>query len=100
MASVGYEVSTQAVGRPERAAAAYESAARLSPRSRATIWLTLAFWLSNFALLTLGSALGGNPHLWPVTGMRALAMLFGLALCGPHPLGADAGRVCRAGGGG
>ena len=50
-------------------------------RSRAIIWLTLGFWVSNFLLLTLGTALAGNPHLGGIAGMRALAMLFGLLLC-------------------
>ncbi|WP_114954424.1 sensor histidine kinase [Sphingosinicella terrae] len=54
---------------------------RLSARSRAIVWLTLAFWLSNFALLTLGTALSGNPHLAGIAGMRALVMLLGLGLC-------------------
>jgi two-component system, LytTR family, sensor kinase len=53
----------------------------LSRRGRMLAWLSLAFWLSNFALLTLTSALAGNEHLTAVTGMRALAMLFGLLLC-------------------
>ncbi len=50
-------------------------------RGRAIVWLTLAFWLSNFLLLTLGTALAGNPYLAGITGMRALALLFGLLLC-------------------
>ena len=81
MASLGFEMPAGALGRPH-AMAAPEAARRLSPRSRSIIWLTLAFWLSNFALQTLGSMLADHPHLAAVTGMRVLAMLFGLALCG------------------
>ena len=61
------------------AAAATRGPARA--RSRAIVWLTLGFWVSNFLLLTLGTALAGNPHLVGIAGMRALAMLFGLLLC-------------------
>jgi two-component system LytT family sensor kinase len=51
-----------------------------SARTRAIVWLTLAFWLSNFVLMNLGSALSGNPHLGPLMAMRGLALLFGLFL--------------------
>lgn len=50
-------------------------------RGRAIVWLTLAFWLSNFVLLNLGTALSGNPHIVAIVAMRALALLFGLLLC-------------------
>jgi signal transduction histidine kinase len=50
-------------------------------RGRAIIWLTLAFWLSNFVLLNLGTFLSGNPHIAAIVAMRALALLFGLLLC-------------------
>jgi signal transduction histidine kinase len=50
-------------------------------RTRALVWLTLAFWLSSFVLMNLGSALSGNPHLAGLMGMRALALLYGLLLC-------------------
>ena len=52
-----------------------------SPRGRAIVWLTLAFWLSNFALLNLGTFLTGNSHIAGIVAMRALALLFGLLLC-------------------
>ena len=52
-----------------------------SARTRAIVWLTLAFWLSNFLLLNIGTALSGNVHLAGIVGMRALALLFGLLLC-------------------
>jgi two-component system LytT family sensor kinase len=48
---------------------------------RALLWLTLAFWGSNFLLLTLGTALSGNEHLSAIAGMRVLTTLFGLGLC-------------------
>jgi hypothetical protein len=52
-----------------------------SARTRAIIWLTLGFWISNFVLLNLGTALSGNPHFPGIVAMRALALLFGLMLC-------------------
>jgi two-component system, LytTR family, sensor kinase len=57
------------------------SRASRSARTRALVWLTLAFWLSNFLLLNLGTALSGNPHFAGIMGMRALALIFGLLLC-------------------
>lgn len=80
MASLGLDVATAAGERSEPAVRRAAPWPR-SAHGRATIWLTLAFWLSNFVLLTLGTALSGNPHLAGITAMRALAMLFGLALC-------------------
>jgi signal transduction histidine kinase len=56
-------------------------AQEFSGRTRAFVWLTLAFWLSNFLLMTLGTVLSGNEHLAGITGMRALVTLFGLMLC-------------------
>ena len=50
-------------------------------RWRAIVWLTLAFWLSNFVLLNLGTFLSGNPHIVGIVAMRALSLLFGLLLC-------------------
>ena len=79
MASLGYEVAPPTLGREDGLASRRP---RLTARSRAIVKLTLAFWLSNFVLLTLGTALAGNPYLPGITAMRALAMLFGLALCG------------------
>ena len=52
-----------------------------SARGRAIIWLTLAFWLSNFVLLNLGTFLSGNPYIGGIVAMRALSLLFGLLLC-------------------
>ena len=50
-------------------------------RVRAQLWLTLIFWGSNLLLLTLGTALSGNPHLSALTGTRILTTIAGLALC-------------------
>jgi signal transduction histidine kinase len=52
-----------------------------SRRVRAELWLTLIFWGSNLALLTLGTALGGKPQLAELTGMRVLTTLIGLCFC-------------------
>jgi len=52
-----------------------------SARIRAVVWLTLAFWLSSYVLMNLGSLASGNPHIGPLMVMRALALLFGLFLC-------------------
>jgi signal transduction histidine kinase len=52
-----------------------------SRRVRAELWLTLIFWGSNLALLTLGTALSGNPHLAELTGMRVLTTMVGLGFC-------------------
>lgn len=54
---------------------------RAPRRSRAIVWLTVAFWLSNLLLLNLGTLLSGNPHTAAIMAMRALATLFGLLLC-------------------
>ena len=77
MVAMSFGSSAEALGPYELA----EGAAALSRRGRALVILTLAFWLSSFALLTLTSALAQNEHLAAVTGMRALAILFGLCLC-------------------
>jgi len=50
-------------------------------RTRALLWLTLVFWGSNLALLTLGTALSRSPHLRELTGMRIVTTVAGLALC-------------------
>lgn len=68
-------------GDRRRSAEAGAAPAAGSARTRALVWLTLAFWLSSFLLMNLGTALSGNPHLAGLMGMRALALLFGLLLC-------------------
>jgi two-component system LytT family sensor kinase len=66
---------------PLPVASEYEAGRLSHARSRALFWLTLAFWGSNFLLLTLGTALSGNEHLSAIAGMRVLTTLFGLGLC-------------------
>ena len=50
-------------------------------RTRAALWVTLLFWLSSYALLTLATALSGNPHFLAISGMRVLSTLIGLGFC-------------------
>lgn len=50
-------------------------------RTRSIVWLTLVFWCSNFLLLTLGTALAGNPRLPQITGIRLLTTSLGLVFC-------------------
>lgn len=54
---------------------------RLAEKSRAILWLTLAFWLSHFLILTAGTAVAVRGHLLEITAMRALLVGFGLILC-------------------
>jgi hypothetical protein len=53
----------------------------MSRRTRAVLWLTLVFWSSTFVLLTLGTALSGNPNLAGIAEMRVLTALLGLGFC-------------------
>ena len=80
MASAGSESVPEADGGAMAATADRPHSWR-SARGRAIVWLTLAFWLSNFVLLNLGTALSGNVHIGGIVAMRALALLFGLLLC-------------------
>jgi two-component system, LytTR family, sensor kinase len=50
-------------------------------RVRWVVWITLIFWISNFLLSTLGTALEGNPHLGPIAATRLGTTLLGLAFC-------------------
>jgi signal transduction histidine kinase len=50
-------------------------------RARAALWLTLAFWVSGYLLLTLATALSGNEHLPAIAGMRVVTTLIGLGFC-------------------
>lgn len=47
-------------------------------RVRAVLWLTFIFWVSNYALLTLVSALSGNHHLGQLIPIRLGELLLGL----------------------
>ncbi|MDQ8757531.1 histidine kinase [Sphingosinicella sp. LHD-64] len=53
----------------------------LTPRTRAMLWLTLLFWLSNFLILSAGILVSGNGPLAALVAMRGLLTLFGLFLC-------------------
>jgi LytS/YehU family sensor histidine kinase len=47
-------------------------------RVRAVLWLTLIFWVSNLGLLTIGTALAGNPRLDQIIAVRVGELLLGL----------------------
>src|SRR5262245_54671585 len=50
-------------------------------RKRAALILTLAFWLSNYVLLSLATILSGNPHAADIALVRIGTTLIGLACC-------------------
>jgi signal transduction histidine kinase len=52
-----------------------------SQRSRAILWLTLAFWVSNYLILTLGIAIEGKEGWLSVAVVRAELVMLGLGLC-------------------
>jgi hypothetical protein len=64
---------------PDVAAPDHEQ--HLRSRTRAALWLTLAFWGSSDILLTLGTALSGNPHLPAIAAMRIVTTLVGFGFC-------------------
>jgi hypothetical protein len=47
-------------------------------RVRAVVWLTAIFWVSNYILLTLGTALSGNHFLSRIIAIRLAELLVGL----------------------
>lgn len=47
-------------------------------RIKAVLWLTVIFWVSNYALLTLVSALSGNHHLEQLIPIRFGELVLGL----------------------
>ncbi len=51
------------------------------PRLRAILLLSVAFWLSNFAILTGGAAVSGTPSLPTIAALRAVLAVFGIVLC-------------------
>ena len=53
-------------------------AALRDQRVRAVVWLTLIFWVSNYLLLTLATALTGNVHLQGIVLVRCGELLVGL----------------------
>jgi len=54
---------------------------RWNPRTRAVVWLTLAFWLSNFAILTFGNILQGSERWVQIAAVRAGLIGLGLVFC-------------------
>jgi two-component system LytT family sensor kinase len=54
---------------------------RQNPRTRAVVWLTLAFWLSNLAILTTGNLLQGTKGLLGIVGVRIGLIGIGLVFC-------------------
>ena len=61
--------------------AAHDADQLTRSRTRAALWVTLVFWLSSYALLTLATALSGNPHFLAISGMRIVSTLVGLGFC-------------------
>jgi len=59
----------------------YSLDALRAQRIRAVLWLTLIFWISQYLLLTLATALAGNPHLVQFIPIRFGEMLLGLGFC-------------------
>ena len=53
----------------------------MSSRTRAALWLTLAFWGSNYVLLTLGTLLAGNEHVLAIAEVRIFTSALGLGFC-------------------
>ena len=58
-----------------------KSAGRWNPRTRAIVWLTLGFWLSNLAMLSLGNFLEGIDGWQKITAARTALIGLGLLLC-------------------
>jgi len=61
--------------------AAQEAGTLGGSRTRAALWVTLIFWLSSYALLTLATALSERPHFLAISGMRIVSTLVGLGFC-------------------
>jgi two-component system LytT family sensor kinase len=49
-------------------------------RVRAVVWLTLIFWILNYLLLTLATALSGNEHLEQIVFVRFGEILLGVCV--------------------
>jgi len=49
-------------------------------RVRAVVWVTLIFWVSNYVLLTLATALAGNVHLGQLVLVRLGEILLGVCV--------------------
>jgi two-component system LytT family sensor kinase len=65
----------------ERDAERRQSTGRWNPRTRAVVWLTLAFWLSNLAILTTGNLLARNEQWMQLFAVRAALIGLGLLFC-------------------
>jgi two-component system, LytTR family, sensor kinase len=59
----------------------YSLTALREQRIRAVLWLTLIFWISNYVLLTLATALSGSGHLDQLIPIRVGEMALGLGFC-------------------
>ena len=55
-------------------------AALRDQRIRAVVWLTLIFWIANYLLLTLATALAGNEHLEQIVFVRFGEILLGVCV--------------------
>jgi signal transduction histidine kinase len=55
-------------------------AALRDQRVRAVVWLTVIFWVSNYLLLTLATALAGNTHLIQIILVRFGEVLLGVCV--------------------
>jgi two-component system LytT family sensor kinase len=51
-----------------------------SQRVRAVVWLTLIFWVSNYLLITLATALAGTPYLKQIVLVRFGEVLLGVCV--------------------
>jgi len=60
--------------------ASADLAALRDQRVRAVVWLTLIFWVSNYLLLTLATALAGNTHLRGLIFVRFGEVLLGVCV--------------------
>lgn len=59
----------------------YDPDESLAARARAATLLTLIFWTASYLLATFALYLSGNPYWLPVSGMRILSYLLGVAFC-------------------
>src|SRR6185369_9025578 len=64
----------------ERFEPSSDLAALRDQRIRAVVWLTLIFWVSNYLLLTLATALAGNVHLKQIVLVRFGEVVLGIGV--------------------
>ena len=72
---------------------AYDPDEIVEARARAATLLTLIFWTASYLLATLALYLGGNPYWLPISGMRILSHLLGVAFCYLFHLLLKSGRL-------